>query len=262
MPRPDQSSITEGLSLHGLRVLIPRPQSKATALADIIEKAGADAYIAPVISIQGSNVYHGDLSSYDWWLFTSTHAIHFSKPYWPRPLPNNLKIATVGRRSAQILETLIAPSQTVVYADNSEGLLTDDQLQNVEGQKIALISGKGGRKLLTRRLNERGARVTKLPFYERQTQQVSWLRETHSLSRRHINAVIATSGDCLRALMSQLNSAEKNYIQQQPVIAFSERIANIAKKLGFSQPPMITSTNDNQAILRCLTEMAKGARHG
>jgi uroporphyrinogen-III synthase len=245
-----------------MRILIPRPQAKAESLAKAIEQVHGTAYIAPVITIVANKPSPTQLSGYHWWLFTSTHAIHYSKPYWPRQLPENLKIATVGYRSAQTLTKFMDSRYLVTHADNSEALLARPELQNVNGQNIALIAGKGGRRVLSRRLNARGARVTKLAFYERCLQKVNWLTKAHCLSKRHINVVVATSGDCLRALMSQLTLTEQQYLQQQTVIAFSGRIANIAKKLGFSRPPMITSSNDNQAILQCLTETAKGAKHG
>ena len=90
----------------------------------------------------------------------------FSEQHWQQL--QQKQIFAIGSATAQHLKrkglyNVLFPQQA-----NSEGLLELTQLADIQNQRIILVCGQGGRRLIEEELSHRGAEVQRLELYQRQ----------------------------------------------------------------------------------------------
>ncbi len=124
------------------------------------------------------------------------------------------------------------------------------ELQQVEGQRILILRGEGGRARLGDVLRERGAEVTYAEVYRRQRPEAGGLPTP---DWRQIAAATATSGEILENLLALIPDQARHWLQQRPLVVVSERIAEQAKALGFEQVWVAREASDT-ALLETLME--------
>ncbi|MGO2054086.1 MAG: uroporphyrinogen-III synthase [Halomonadaceae bacterium] len=152
--------------------------------------------------------------------------------YWPQ-LPIGTDYYSVGSATASTLYEQLGvrvhlPLPTA-GEDTSEALLALASLQQLDHQRILLVAGEGGRRLLAETLTERGAQVTRAAVYRRTLQPLSAALQTRLFSANY-RALIVTSSELLEHLAKWCNQAALN----QPLIVSSRRLATLAGILGFS----------------------------
>lgn len=152
--------------------------------------------------------------------------------YWPQ-LPIGIDYYSVGSATASTLYEQLGvrvhlPLPTA-GEDTSEALLALASLQQLDHQRILLVAGEGGRRLLAETLTERGAQVTRAAVYRRTLQPLSAALQTRLFSANY-RALIVTSSELLEHLAKWCNQAALN----QPLIVSSRRLATLAGILGFS----------------------------
>lgn len=151
--------------------------------------------------------------------------------YWPQ-LPLGLRFYAVGAATAATLHAGLGVRVHVPpddeLGDTSEALLTLPSLQRLDGRKVLLVAGEGGRKLLSETLSARGARITRLALYRRvlhppRGEARGWLE------RGEFDALVISSGELLEYLAGWCTARALN----QPLIVSSPRLATLAGSLGF-----------------------------
>ena len=154
--------------LQGVGVLVTRPRTQATELVEAIEAQGGTAYCFPVIEISGfeeldlqNSVAH--LGKPDLVVFISRNAVEHGIRF-----TDDAEIAVIGPATARAVEAAgrIVDIQPASGYD-SEHLLAEPRMQNVEGQRVRIIRGNNGREKLAQELKARGAIVEYLSVYER-----------------------------------------------------------------------------------------------
>lgn len=152
--------------------------------------------------------------------------------YWPQ-LPIGIDYYSVGSATANTLYEQLGVRVHLPLAtageDTSEALLALASLQQLDHQRILLVAGEGGRRLLAETLTERGAQVTRAAVYRRTLQPLSPALQTRLFSANY-RALIVTSSELLEHLAKWCNQAALN----QPLIVSSRRLATLAGILGFS----------------------------
>ncbi len=173
-------------------------------------------------------------------IVTSTNSAHLMQACQSEL--NGCEVFAVGTSTAKILRdkdiNVITPNQ-----QNSEGLLSLPQLNNVSGKSIAIIKGVGGRTLIPDELTKRGASVYEFAVYERF--MVSHPYATREWKIDEIQCIIATSGELIEAAFKYWDS---QWLIQVPWIVVSERTREIAAKLGIKQITLSAGANDGQLI--------------
>ena len=151
--------------LQGCRVLVTRPVAQAETLCQRINQNGGIAVQLPALAIEAINDeasqrYCQSAADYDWIIFISRNAVEHGHNCLPAQLPSGLKIAAIGKATATAL------SESGRYVDleaggagTSESLLTEPALADMQGQRVLIMRGEGGRELLAKTLRERGAKV-------------------------------------------------------------------------------------------------------
>ena len=140
--------------LDGVGILVTRPAHQADNLCRLIESEGGKAIRFPVLEIlDPDNLDALDatidrLDAFDIAIFISPNAVQkaVNRVRSQREWPKNLHIAAVGRSSAKALDKLGLPTDIFPKTRfNSEALLELKQMQDVQGKKIVIFRGEGGR---------------------------------------------------------------------------------------------------------------------
>lgn len=230
------TELSDKNSLAGKRVLLIRPQRQEDQLLSILENTGADVTHTPVMSIEPIIESHQvktqilEVDNFHKAIFVSGNAaelaIEWIDKYWPM-LPVGIEYFAVGERTAALLKEADMDALHPIGRQNSEALLQLEQLQQLENQRIIIFRGVGGREILAETLIERGARVEYCELYKRviDTQQLALAQQQKA------DCLIVHSGELIQAM----GEAEGTGFVDTAVVVPSERVAAIARKLGYKQ---------------------------
>ena len=241
--------------LTGLHILVTRPSHQAEELAEKIRAAGGEPYLFPVLEIQDISdprpllelIEH--LDEFYLAIFVSPNAVNkaMSVIRTKRALPLDLKIATVGPGTARTL-LRFGVSGIVVPAVrfDSEALLDMAELNriNVAGKRIIIFRGDSGRQLLGETLTHRGAFVEYAECYRRMRPKAEIAPLLAAWTRGEMNAVTVTSSEGLRNLWEMVGESGRTWLENTPLFVSHERIAGVARKLGFNRV-IVTAAGDD-----------------
>jgi uroporphyrinogen-III synthase len=229
--------------LHGLRILVTRPEPKGSELCSLIERHGGHAIHFPTIVFTpppGPDLYQQaihTLGDQDWLIFSSPQSVYTSIPAirkeWPQ-FPPQVKFAAVGAGTVAALHE--AGYTAAIYPTDpwsAEGLLAMAEFQSVAGNKIAIFRGEGGRGVLDQVLTIRGAQVTPVIAYRRSLPNVTICSYITLLEQQAIDMIISTSGEGVQNLKILLGNAGWPYLRKIPLLVVSERIKILARDLDF-----------------------------
>ncbi|MBL4821642.1 MAG: uroporphyrinogen-III synthase [Gammaproteobacteria bacterium] len=252
--------------LTGLTALITRPRGQGQSIVDAIAGAGGKSVQFPLMEINPVSSDESvielrkqvqNLDRYDLLIFISTNAVKFGfqwiDRYWPQ-FPAQLEVFAVGPTTAAALTGLPCTVHSPSTGMQSEDLLALPQLQQVQGNKIALFRGRGGRELLADTLRERGAQVDTIETYERSMLVPETGELLNSISENGVNVICVTSMQILDSLC-HLVDIKKDGIGLLPLLVPSERIRDNARTAGFVNVYCSYGASD-EAILSELKEIA------
>lgn len=256
-----------------VRVLVTRPAHQSLGLMNKVRVAGWQPTCVPAMTIEPLMLEPTDkqkildLDRYDIVICVSANAAELAmewvSQYWPQ-MPVGQTWFAVGPASAEVLSSWHLQPRYPAQGDDSEGLLALPELQAVEGQRVLIARGKGGRETLAKTLRVRGATVDYLELYERSLPEASrlplqaWLQGiSNHPDQLHIVAV--SSGDGLRNLI-RLAGDQAAQLQRVPLVVVSERLAEFAREQGFSAPWVARSAADD-AVVSCIEDHFNGSHY-
>jgi uroporphyrinogen-III synthase len=233
------------LTLSGIKVLLTRPAAQSAALVSAIVGLGGNVCELPLIEIQPVTDTVAcekiksiilNLDHYYAAIFISTNAARIGMQwidrYWPQ-LPVGLSAYAVGPGTAHVLKEF---DWSVFVSDRgvtSEDLLALPGLREVDGKKIALFRGVGGRELLAETLRERGAAVDYLELYHRHTPDYSHDVLADLIQDQGVNAIVVSSAQILDVLLHSLHQ-DISKLKTIPLLVPSERVRQRALDAGIS----------------------------
>lgn len=239
--------------LAGKRILVTRPAVQAVHLGKLIQNAGGEAVIFPAVEIadppnpQALDKLINDLPQFDLAIFISPTAV--SRAFlritaWPA----KLRAAAIGQGGAQALrragvQSIIAPES----GNDSEALLALPAMQQVNGQRIVIFRGEGGRELLANTLRQRGAQVEYAECYRRIKPQA----DIAPLLAQHLDAIVVTSREGLQNLRELLGENWPVF-QKQAFFVPHPRIAEAAHLLGVEKT--VVTTNGDKGCIKALLQ--------
>ncbi|MCX4158926.1 MULTISPECIES: fused uroporphyrinogen-III synthase HemD/membrane protein HemX [Paraburkholderia] len=259
-------------------VVITRPAGQSNELIAQLAAAGVAVLdfplidIAPVTDEAPLRAALASLERYALVVFVSPnavdHAFARSDAIWPHALP----IGVVGPGSVQALARhgVAAPAYTIIsppsVADDdtarfdSEGLFAaiDTALgaTSLEGKRVLIVRGDGGREWLADRLREAGAEVETVAAYRRLVPEPSiggWAR-VHALLAGAPHAWLLTSSEGVRNLhelaQEHLTAEEITQLKHANLVTPHPRIAQTARALGFDS--ITVSGAGDERIARAL----------
>ena len=196
-----------------------------------INTLGDLAFHLPVIAIQSVPFDPIKINDFDFCIFLSVNAVdHFFAEN--KGLPKQAIAIGEATKAALIshgCHSIMMPSQF-----NSEGVLELPELQCVQHQSIAIISGENPRPLLTEKLIARGANIKSVFCYERVPVLYDMDVVFPELVKNDIQTVICASCeslDCLLALFDQ--PARRQWLVSKKIQVIGDRMEMAAKRAGF-----------------------------
>jgi len=256
MPVPEKYSmrfmLTMKPDLTGLQIWVTRPAAQAIPWAKELTSLGAETVVQPMLAIEALSSAVDtaaikntlmNLDKYQKAIFVSQNAVEYGTEwidrYWPQ-LPVCLNFFAIGETTAALLEDKLAHLDAIIdsprHAMNSDALLQLAGLQQVEGERILIFRGKGGRTHLGKSLEARGALIDYCELYARLVPKSIDKDKISALIESKLTTVIAVhSGETLDNLCKAVNKTELQWMKQQALLLPGERVANIANALGFTK---------------------------
>lgn len=251
---------TQTLSLSGFTIVVTRPVDQAKKLNTLITELGGKVIDFPLIDIAplsdyaefNANIAHID--QYDWLIFISSNAVQNAMPrlkqLWKNVLPSNLKYAAIGPVTAQTLnkfgvEGVLIPEGRF----DSEALLSLAPMQEMQGKKVMIVRGVGGRELLASTLKSRGASITFAECYQRMNPQ----QDCQPIQTNQCHALVVTSSEAMRHLLTLANNSQKDqndWLSKLKICVNHQRIAEETE--GFELQIFVADASGDEAMLRCL----------
>jgi uroporphyrinogen-III synthase len=231
--------------LRGLSVLVTRPKAQAQSLVEQINQLGGRAILLPLLDIRAVEnpaLLHqqlAHLSDFDLAIFISPNAVQYGMEAIAAAhaaLPK--KIATIGASSAQRLREFGVQNVLVpLLQSDSEALLALPELRDMQGQRVMILRGDGGRELLGDTLKARGASVEYASCYQRSAAAVTLA----DVLRDPPDVITVTSSEALIYLRALLDSHLA--LLATPLLVPHARIANLATQQGW-QNVTLTGAGD------------------
>ena len=236
------TSSSSAQSLQGRAVLVTRPAHQAEKLARLISEANGVAVRFPALAIDPPSdptrvkeLLLG-LQTFHLAVFVSGNAVDHGLALLGSTWPPAVAVAAVGEGSAAALRghgiaTVIAPSGSA----DSESLLAAPQLQNLQGKRVLILRGEGGRELLAEELRVRGADVTYVECYRRVRPYADPSAIISRWEQGALHAVTAMSGETLDNLEAMLGPRGQQLLRTTPLFVPHASIAERARRIGLME---------------------------
>lgn len=231
--------------LAGKRVVITRPSGQAEGLARQIRDAGGEPVCIPAIEIldlADLAPFHAvadRLASFDLAIFVSRNAVRkalelLRSRRGNQSWPARLQVATIGQGSREELQAqgfsgVIAPPAQF----DSEALLALPELAAVQGRRVVIFRGDGGRALLGETLAARGASVEYAPCYRRvRPEEGERMRGEWA---EGVDAVTVSSTEGLANFLGMLEEGAARKMAGVPLFVPHARVAEEALRRGLGR---------------------------
>ena len=246
--------------LTGLGVLVTRPEPQAGPLARRLTAEGANVYRLPAIELlarddrAAQRAALGPIDRFHWIVFVSANAVRFGAMLLEGR--RDPRLAAVGPATAAALNHAGYRVALVPHGGyDSEHLLASPEFGHVQGQRILIVRGGGGRELFGDQLRARGAEVAYAEVYDRRCARpipgaVAAVED--EWSRGAIDVVTATSGELLRCLYEILSPAGRILLSRSVLLVGGTRIGAIARQIGIEGPLVVSALPDDDSLVDAL----------
>lgn len=254
--------------LEGRNIVVTRPAGQAAHLAQALIDLGAKPVLFPVLAIydvedpaplQDIAIR---LDQFDWACFVSPNAVEKSLTTLlaHRTWPPRLRAATVGKSSEQALARfgvgdVVAPQGRF----DSEALLELPELQEMQGKRVVIFRGDGGRELLGDTLKQRGADVEYVACYRRDKPALDPAPLLKLWGDNRLDGVTITSSEGLKNLVDMIGKLGQTWLKKTPLFVPHQRIAAVARALGCHEV-ILTGPGDDGLVAGLLEYYRDHAR--
>ncbi|MFM7641814.1 MAG: uroporphyrinogen-III synthase [Cyanobium sp.] len=198
------------LPLQGCRIAVTRAEQQLGAARQLFERAGAQVVDLPALVVAPPEDWRpldealADLAQFHWLIFSSANGVEALQARLRRRggdlshPPRGLRIAAVGRRTAERLDELgvrvdFVPTRFVADA------LIDEFPVSAWGLHLLLPRVQsGGRTLLAEAFSSAGARVVEVPAYETRCPDGLPSQAIQALQQGTLQAITFSSGKTVR----------------------------------------------------------------
>ncbi len=245
-------------SLQGIGIAITRPVDQAKKLSALISEAGGTPILFPLIEITQLNNYSQfegviqHIADYDWAIFISSNAVQNGMPRLLKcGIPTNLKFVAIGPVTTSELqgfgvENVLTPKDRF----DSESLLSLPEMTNVDGKRILIVRGVGGRDVLADTLKKRGALVTFAECYQRINPQTNCDLLAQLYAEKKLHGIVITSTEAMRQLLDLVDDAE--WLKNVTLFVNHARIAEMPLQLGLNVK--VADAPGDEAMLRVISK--------
>lgn len=239
--------------LAGVGILVTRPAHQAAGLAQRISALGGTPLLFPGIEIEPLATGPLDLAGVDLAIFVSPNAVeHAADPIRTAGgLPAGARIAAIGPSTAAELGKRPwagRANRPILMSDagsDSEALLALLPAAEVNGCRVAIFRGAGGRALLGDTLRARGARVEYVETYRRSRPQGDMAALLSRWQAGQIGGSLATSAEIVANLFAMAGQAAR-WMRAAPMFVPHPKVAAAAFRLGVQS--LVVAGNGDEAL--------------
>ena len=236
-----------------MKVLLTRPAGRNQDMIEQLEKRQVAHMTTPLLAVTATQqAVPEDFFEANNLIFISTNAVKFTAEKLQNQFPSQCRYFAVGQATADALKqfnlnVLTAPEER----QDSEGLLSLPQLQDVNKQSFIICRGSGGRETIAEQLLQRGAKVCYWDVYQRTSPQFNEQPIYQQWTEFGIDTIVVTSGEILTNLITVIPKELFAWLDSCHIIVPSNRVELQANALGLHR---ITNANgaNTQAVLAAL----------
>lgn len=253
-------------------IVITRPEAQAAPWATQLESLGFTTgrlNLLAITAVEDESKIRAiknkilDFDLYQKVIFVSQNAVDYGmawlEDYWPQ-LPMGIDYFAVGSTTAKKLASYGLRVQDLAVSESggmtSEDLLSAEHLQDVDGEKILIFRGCGGRGHLAEELRKRGAWVDYCELYERQLPSAATAQLTEIIAAAGTQPapmiLCLHSGESLQNLQILIDSLDSTqqqkarmFFQSGLLLVPSQRLATAAQGAGFKRIICAENATDN-----------------
>ena len=254
--------------LDGFGIAITRPVDQAKTLSQLIGNNGGIPISFPLIDIvplQDYSLFDRTISALeacDWAIFISSNAVQNGMPRVIAQfsqLPPQLKFAAIGPVTADELMQMGAPRVLIPrHRFDSESLLSLPEMHAMQGNRVMIFRGVGGREVLADTLKARGAQVTFAECYQRVNPQSDCVLLEQLWRNQQCHAIVITSSEAMRHLLQMTHNGSDDWIRNIKICVNHARIAEEAEAVGLHVA--IANAPGDEAMLDCLQQALSKAK--
>lgn len=192
--------------------------------------------------------------AFDLVIFTSANAVRFGEPLLAQR--RDLTLAAIGPATARALNHAgYRISITPAAGYSSEHLLQHPRLKSLQGSRVLLVKGEGGRDLLQQELTQRGATISIAAVYERHPAIPA---ESHlaaidtAFAAGHLGVITATSLEIGQQLLALARGSLRARFEQALWVVPGARIAAGLSAAGVSGRIITAASAEDQDLLAAL----------
>jgi uroporphyrinogen-III synthase len=249
-------------ALHGVGVLVTRPEQQAMPLCRLLETEGASTLRLPAIEIKATGnrretaAQLGALGDFDVIIFTSANAVRFGVSLLDQQ--RDLTLAAIGPATARALNQAgyrVAVQPPPGGTSDSENLLRHPRLEHPAGQRILIITGSNGRPFLQQELSQRGAQVTSAEVYRRVPATASpgvLAALLDSFTAGAVQVITATSLEIASNLLNMATPALRSEFERVHWLVPGERIAAGVREQGLAAPLLSAASAEDHDLVSAL----------
>ena len=244
--------------LRNCTIVVTRPLAQAGSLIEKLETLGANVTHFPVIAISAAENNQQLLNqakmlcSYDIAIFISRNAAIYGSELIKQTgdWPPNTQIAAIGEGTVQQLQAQGLSTDIVASGvANSENLLSTQAMNSVNGKRIVIFRGNGGREKLADSLLKRGAVVDYIECYERKCPNINYNTLTRLWDKNTLHGTISTSAAGLKNLYKMVKKDDLARLNTTPIYVISSTMVELCGNLGYKLIPIqMASARDDDVI--------------
>ena len=246
------SSLLAKTPLVDRAILVTRPDGREKQLVSMIKRAGGTAIHYPAIKIKPPEELEikellrlrEQLQGFNMAIFISATAVEQSFMYFP-VLPEHFTIVSIGNKTTDALGKHNIPVDIEAPEKDTESLLALPRFQmpSIEGKRVLIFRGVGGRAMLGDTLVRRGAQVRYVETYRRTLPPQDPLSRTE---KDRLDAITISSNDGLDNLVTLME--DPSLLIDIPLFVPSTRVARQARQHGFRTILQAKSATDEDMI--------------
>ena len=176
-----------------------------------------------------------NIKTYQHIIFISTNAVHFFLERVKKlslQIPKNLIFSSIGPTTKLLLQKKLSVDvHSPIKTFDSEHLLKEKIYNNVEGQKILIIRGEGGRETLKNALEEKGGIVNYGECYVRKYVDIDLIQLKKNLVNYHHQFILFSSTNSAKHFIDQLHNIETDWLQNIKIIVNHKKIEGLLSKI-------------------------------
>lgn len=234
------------------KLLVTRFAPHAQQLAEQLTFAGVQAYAQPLLEVRPlsdpERLQALISGSYDIVIAVSGNAVKYTDALDEFSWPESHYLAVGESTQSALQQATKQAVQVPSLSTDSEGLLALPVLQAVADKRVLILRGKGGRDLLHKKLQARGAQVDFLESYQRVNIELDGFKCVNSWQQASINSAIISSVEILNQLVKLIPAEHQSWLLGLSVYVPSERVRQRACHLGFKQVYLLPSLKTEQIV--------------